>query len=257
MSSAGGQYFYLHFGQKRKMVKKNIKRFRHLVFFWQRSVANLNSDMNLSPIMTVPCLLSGLKKKFFYSLNSSNSASHPFLTKNKLQLWTQASNSLYSLNSSFLTYLDEICLTHFFVIPQQTQPLLCVASFLSLCNRCWAHLLWSHRKQTSGCASTPYIFSYSSATAHPFVKGQLFSMRFYVFWKQQPYVMQDVLLSCSRVTNAGRALIWQSITNAFPAREVSSTQDVLQSADPAAFVFLIKKNSEREKKNIVWKLVKC
>lgn len=36
MSSAGGQYFHFYFGQKREMVKKNIKRFRHLVFFWQK-----------------------------------------------------------------------------------------------------------------------------------------------------------------------------------------------------------------------------
>lgn len=33
MSSAGEQYFYFYFGQKREMVQKNTKIFRDLVFF--------------------------------------------------------------------------------------------------------------------------------------------------------------------------------------------------------------------------------
>lgn len=184
-------------------------------------------------------------KECFYSLKSSNSASHPFLTKNELQIWTQAPNSLYPLVSSFLTYLSKICLAHFFVIPQQTQPRLCVIFFLSLRNRCWAQLLlWFHRKQTSGCASTPYSSSYSSVTAHPFVKEQDFLIRVHCdFWKQQPYVMHAAIPSCSRVTNVTPT--WQSITNAFPTRELNTT---CTFSHWFISIYFIKNISEREKK---------
>lgn len=54
-----------------------------------------------------------------------------------------------------------------------------------------------------------------------------------------------------RVTNVAKAPAGPTITNAFPAREVNSTRDVLQSIDPAEFDFSSKSFRKGKEKDCV------
>lgn len=154
---------------------------------------------------------------------------------------------LTSLSSHFIfphiagLYLLELFDSLCFVIPQQTQPLLCVIFFLSLGNRCWAHLLlWSHRKQTSGCASTPYI-SYSSRHSRPFWERTRVLNESLLRILEEATLCDACFPSCSRITNVSRVPSMTIHYKRIPARGMNSTWDVLQSTDPSALIFLSKK----------------
>lgn len=169
---------------------------------------------------------------------------------------------LTSLSSHFIfphiagLYLLEFFHSLCFVIPQQTQPLLCVIFFLWLGNRCWAHLLlWCRRKQTSGCASTPYI-SYSSCHSRPFWERTRVLNESLLRILEAATLCEACFPSCSRITNVSRVPSMTIHYKCIPARGMSSTRDVLQSTDPSALVFY-QKNSEKEKQKIAQKLVKC